>query len=130
MLTLQAHPLFPFLTPKILPKTYKTRNPNLKSSPQTLQIRHFFTFLRLPGNKLAVKSVSSDEFPVVETFLEAFGPKEKESEDEAGAATGSSAAGHPGTRSSLRRPISPENPLTRAKKSPFRIPKASRPSKC
>ncbi|XP_057488763.1 protein PLASTID TRANSCRIPTIONALLY ACTIVE 10-like [Actinidia eriantha] len=83
MLTVQAHPLFPFLTPKTLPKTYKPRNPNLKFSPQNLQPRHVFTFLRLPGNKRAVKSVSSDEFPVDETFLEAFGPKEKESEDEA-----------------------------------------------
>lgn len=30
-----------------------------------------------------MKAFSSDEFPVDETFLEAFGPKEKESEDEA-----------------------------------------------
>lgn len=32
---------------------------------------------------MTVNSFSSDEFPVDETFLEAFGPKERESEDEA-----------------------------------------------
>ncbi|XP_002279352.1 protein PLASTID TRANSCRIPTIONALLY ACTIVE 10 [Vitis vinifera] len=72
---------------------------------QILQSPHLFTFpshrpprtlpksYRLPvpfraGNlsvsgKFVVKSVSSDEFPVDETFLEKFGPKDKETEDEA-----------------------------------------------
>lgn len=35
------------------------------------------------GNLLVAKSFSSDEFPVDETFLQNFGPKSKETEDEA-----------------------------------------------
>ncbi|KAL7191749.1 hypothetical protein ACSBR2_023766 [Camellia fascicularis] len=72
MQTLQTPHLFTFLTPKTLPKPYtKPHNPPPKTH-------------HLPCKTVAVKSsLSSDEFPVDETFLESFGPKEKESEDEA-----------------------------------------------
>lgn len=40
-------------------------------------------FPPLPLSPFAAKSYTSDEFPVDETFLESFGPKEKESEEEA-----------------------------------------------
>lgn len=60
----------------------KTLNPssnhfNLHRHPPKL-----FGNQPFPGNFTA-KSFSSDEFPVDETFLEKFGPKDKETEDEA-----------------------------------------------
>lgn len=47
-----------------------------------LSVPYFAGNLSVTG-KFAIKSVSSDEFPVDETFLENFGPKDKETEDEA-----------------------------------------------
>ena len=47
-----------------------------------LSVPHLSGNLSIAG-KFVVKSVSSDEFPVDETFLEKFGPKDKETEDEA-----------------------------------------------
>lgn len=69
----------------------------LKTEMQILQTSHIFTFpkplkpsppqhhhrLRLSTQLPPLKSFSSDEFPVDETFLEKFGPKDKETEDEA-----------------------------------------------
>ncbi|XP_052176550.1 protein PLASTID TRANSCRIPTIONALLY ACTIVE 10 [Diospyros lotus] len=77
MLTLQTSPLFfqSLPPPKTLPKPYTSQNPSPKCLPGTL--------LRLSGRSSAVHSFSSDEFPVDETFLDSFGPKEKESEEEA-----------------------------------------------
>lgn len=72
------HPHIFFSTfPQTLPKPYK---------PQSLNPNPFQFFLRQHNssrNFATAKAFSSDEFPVDETFLEAFGPKEKESEDEA-----------------------------------------------
>ncbi|PQP98060.1 protein PLASTID TRANSCRIPTIONALLY ACTIVE 10 [Prunus yedoensis var. nudiflora] len=53
----------------------KTLNPNPKPHPKQLQWR--------PLSFSKPKAFSSDEFPVDETFLENFGPKDKETEDEA-----------------------------------------------
>ncbi|KAK9278837.1 hypothetical protein L1049_028416 [Liquidambar formosana] len=79
MQILQNPPLFSFPT-KTLPKPYNPQNRS--STPRLLPWRSLTGTLTLPGN-FAVKSFSSDEFPVDETFLEKFGPKDKETEDEA-----------------------------------------------
>ncbi|KAL6973082.1 Protein PLASTID TRANSCRIPTIONALLY ACTIVE 10 [Sarracenia purpurea var. burkii] len=81
MLSLQTHHhLFTFLPPKVLPKPYKSQHSTTKS----FTLRFFpKTLLQLSSKNSSVNSFSSDEFPVDETFLESFAPKEKESEDEA-----------------------------------------------
>lgn len=65
----------------------KTLNPSSHSKPQYKQHQwapHFFQLTQPHPNYLfKPKAVSSDEFPVDETFLENFGPKDKETEDEA-----------------------------------------------
>ncbi|GLT29890.1 hypothetical protein SLA2020_047250 [Shorea laevis] len=60
----------------------------LNPAPKTQPFHHHFPCLpslSKPVNpkKFAVECFSSDEFPVDETFLENFGPKDKETEDEA-----------------------------------------------
>ena len=74
MQTLQIpHFFFPILPPKTLnPKPPYHQCPPL-FFPKNLHLSKKFT----------LHSFSSDEFPVDESFLEAFGPKEKETEDEA-----------------------------------------------
>ncbi|ONI08049.1 hypothetical protein PRUPE_5G155500 [Prunus persica] len=57
----------------------KTLNPNPKPHPK--QLHHHLQWRPLSFSK--PKALSSDEFPVDETFLENFGPKDKETEDEA-----------------------------------------------
>ncbi|XP_008239427.1 PREDICTED: protein PLASTID TRANSCRIPTIONALLY ACTIVE 10 [Prunus mume] len=57
----------------------KTLNPNPKPHPK--QLHHHLQWRPLSFSK--PKAFSSDEFPVDETFLENFGPKDKETEDEA-----------------------------------------------
>ncbi|KAJ4972527.1 hypothetical protein NE237_005701 [Protea cynaroides] len=74
--------LFPPQKPiKTLVKPYKLDNPNC--TPDLSWSLRFLTVSRPFTSSFTVKSFSSDEFPVDETFLENFGPKEKESEDEA-----------------------------------------------
>ncbi|KAM7483428.1 hypothetical protein LguiB_008011 [Lonicera macranthoides] len=74
MQTLQIpHYFFPILPPK----TLKPRPPNHQCPP-------IFCPKKLNlSKKFTLHSFSSDEFPVDESFLEAFGPKEKETEEEA-----------------------------------------------
>ncbi|KAK6924714.1 hypothetical protein RJ641_009040 [Dillenia turbinata] len=69
---------FPSLT-----KPSKTLNPNhLKPSPSlSWRLRH--QILTSKTSQFIPKAYESDEVPVDETFLEQFGPKERESEDEA-----------------------------------------------
>ncbi|KAK3040606.1 hypothetical protein RJ639_026927, partial [Escallonia herrerae] len=64
--------LFTFPSPRIL-KPCNPLNPN----------KHSHVPFPEKPIKLSANAFTSDEFPVDETFLEAFGPKEKESEDEA-----------------------------------------------
>ncbi|XP_016903198.1 protein PLASTID TRANSCRIPTIONALLY ACTIVE 10 isoform X2 [Cucumis melo] len=63
--------------------------PNLPTSRNSNSLHSSFQWrpllcppLTLPGN-FSVKCFSSDEFPVDESFLEKFGPKDEETEDEA-----------------------------------------------
>ncbi|KAG6589398.1 Protein PLASTID TRANSCRIPTIONALLY ACTIVE 10, partial [Cucurbita argyrosperma subsp. argyrosperma] len=63
--------------------------PKLRSAPSSSSPRTCFQWrpllcppLAFPSN-FSVKCFSSDEFPVDESFLENFGPKDKETEDEA-----------------------------------------------
>ncbi|CAK9172562.1 unnamed protein product [Ilex paraguariensis] len=72
MQNLQAPLFFTFLPTKTLLKPYKPPNP-----------KFYFRKPHYLHTRFTVQSFSSDEFPVDETFLESFGPKEKESEDEA-----------------------------------------------
>ncbi|MFQ6671097.1 hypothetical protein Gotur_035745 [Gossypium turneri] len=58
------------------PKPSSFNPPNPRSFP-------FFFKTHFPKLPFTPKSFSSDEFPVDETFLENFGPKDKETEDEA-----------------------------------------------
>ncbi|XP_059441689.1 protein PLASTID TRANSCRIPTIONALLY ACTIVE 10 [Corylus avellana] len=70
-----------FAFPKTLnPKTPKPHHHHHHQCPPLLP-----TKIRIPFSKLSLtaKAVISDEFPVDETFLEKFGPKDKETEDEA-----------------------------------------------
>lgn len=68
---------FPFCKPsKTLPKPCQTLS---LIFPRPLVVGK----QPLSGHFTTVKSLSSDEVPVDETFLETFGPKEKETEDEA-----------------------------------------------
>ncbi|XP_059641125.1 protein PLASTID TRANSCRIPTIONALLY ACTIVE 10 [Cornus florida] len=79
MQTLQTHHLFtipPHKPPKTLPKPHTPQIP--KSNPF-----QFFLKTHHLSTKFAVNSFSSDEFPVDETFLESFKPREKEPEEEA-----------------------------------------------
>ncbi|KAJ7956086.1 protein PLASTID TRANSCRIPTIONALLY ACTIVE 10 [Quillaja saponaria] len=59
----------------------KALNPTSKSLH--FQRRSLLVGTQTFSGKFVVKSFSSDEFPVDETFLENFGPKDKETEDEA-----------------------------------------------
>ncbi|KAI3673593.1 hypothetical protein L6452_39716 [Arctium lappa] len=72
---LNPHPIS-FLPPKIL-------NPNKLYKPRThLNPSIHFVSTTFTG-KFAVKGLSADEFPVDEEFIEKFGPKDVETEDEA-----------------------------------------------
>ncbi|KAF8390595.1 hypothetical protein HHK36_025122 [Tetracentron sinense] len=62
-------------------KPCKLQNPSCRSD-LSWRLR-FLTGNRPFSCNFLVKAFSSDEFPVDDTFLEKFGPKEKESEDEA-----------------------------------------------
>ncbi|XP_061359783.1 protein PLASTID TRANSCRIPTIONALLY ACTIVE 10 [Gastrolobium bilobum] len=76
MQLLQTSYLFTF------PKTLNPHSPHFdvrRRPPPPLLLRNQPSF----GNLLVAKSFTSDEFPVDETFLEKFGPKNKETEDEA-----------------------------------------------
>ncbi|XP_043704031.1 protein PLASTID TRANSCRIPTIONALLY ACTIVE 10 [Telopea speciosissima] len=74
--------LFPSQKPtKTLVKPYKLDSPNC-AFDLSWRLR-FLTVTRPFLSSFTVKSFSSDEFPVDDTFLENYGPKEKESEDEA-----------------------------------------------
>ncbi|XP_074326282.1 protein PLASTID TRANSCRIPTIONALLY ACTIVE 10 [Apium graveolens] len=66
----------PFLFSLIPPKP--SLNPKKIFKPPS-NFTFFFQTLKFP----APKAFSSDEFPVDESFLEAFGPKDKDTEDEA-----------------------------------------------
>ncbi|KAA8542158.1 hypothetical protein F0562_023310 [Nyssa sinensis] len=76
MQTLLTPHLFTFPLHKPLPKPYKPQTPKCNPSQFFLKSRRF-------SANFVANSFSSDEFPVDETFLESFGPKETESEDEA-----------------------------------------------
>lgn len=72
---LNPHPIS-FLPPRIL-------NPNKLCKPSThLNTSIQFVSSTLTG-KFTVKGLSADEFPVDEEFIEKFGPKDVETEDEA-----------------------------------------------
>lgn len=86
MQILQTPHLFSF-PPKTL---HKPQTPNFNKAhhhlpwpllPGTLTFTGNLSFHG--GDGFTVKAFSSDEFPVDETFLEKFGPKDKETEDEA-----------------------------------------------
>ncbi|MCL7037772.1 hypothetical protein MKW94_027776 [Papaver nudicaule] len=74
MQTLLNPLLLPFPSSKPIKTLLKPSPPN----PISWRIR-----LPKPPNTFKLKAFTSDEFPVDETFLEKFGPKDKETEDEA-----------------------------------------------
>ncbi|KAM5571738.1 hypothetical protein ABKV19_012029 [Rosa sericea] len=61
----------------------KTLNPSPHSKPKWTPPHLFPLTHSHPVNPFKPKAISSDEFPVDETFLQNFGPKDKETEDEA-----------------------------------------------
>lgn len=84
MQTLTASHLLVFSThkpSKALVKPSKLQNPNCKLE-LLWRLQSFSTIRPFSGN-FTVRSFSSDEFPVDETFLENFAPREQESEEEA-----------------------------------------------
>lgn len=70
---------FTFTSPKPLNPSTPHFDYHHRHRPPLLLLRN----LPLSGDLLVAKSFSSDEFPVDETFVESFGSKSKESEDEA-----------------------------------------------
>ncbi|XVE54526.1 hypothetical protein DITRI_Ditri03aG0088600 [Diplodiscus trichospermus] len=77
MQILQTPPFFSF------PKPLNPSSPKPFSLPHHFHCFPSFFKTHFPKPLTAPKSFSSDEFPVDETFLENFGPKDKETEDEA-----------------------------------------------
>ncbi|GMH01187.1 hypothetical protein Nepgr_003026 [Nepenthes gracilis] len=77
--TLSSHSL---AISKTLLKPSKTQKPPL-FAPTALNCFLLFTSFPKRGKKFTARSYASDEFPVDETFLEQFGAKERESEEEA-----------------------------------------------
>ncbi|OVA15374.1 Ribosomal protein S1 [Macleaya cordata] len=81
MQTLLNPHLLLFPPPKTLIKPSKLQNPTY--SPNLSWRIPLLSGFRPLSDNFTVKAFTSDEFPVDETFLEKFGPKDKESEDEA-----------------------------------------------
>ncbi|KAL5543960.1 hypothetical protein UlMin_007744 [Ulmus minor] len=71
--------------PQIFFRFPKTLNPSFKPHHHPLPWRPLLprTSTSTLGGKFTANSFSSDEFPVDETFIESFGPKDKETEEEA-----------------------------------------------